>query len=713
MWSHPLDRLVAARGLLLPWAPVCLAFGIGGYFALPVEPGLAEWAAIAASFAAALAWAWAAGPRWRPVALALALIAGGMLAAGGRSALVAAPVLGRHLYGPVTGRVVVIDRALSDYPRVTLDRVLLPGIARAATPARVRVTLRARIPGITPEPGQVISVTAHLSPPPGPAEPGGFDFRRMAWFDRLGATGYATSPAVLWQPASGVPVDRLRARLAEAIRARIPGQPGAFAAAVATGERSGIDRATADDLRASNLAHLLAISGLHMGLLAGFVFGALRLALAAVPPVGLRLPAKKIAAVGALGAAAAYLLLSGGSIATQRAFVMVAVMLGAVLADRRALTLRSVALAALILLIAQPESLTEPGFQMSFAATTALVAAFGALRGRGARVPKPLRAAGTLLFSSFVAGAATAPIAAATFNRIAEYGLLANLLSVPVMGLVVMPAAVIAALLAPLGLAAPVLWAMGLGAGWILSVAGVVAGLPGAVVPVPAPPAWVLPSLAMGALVAMLMRGVARLAGVGAIAVALIGWGLATRPELLIAGEGTLAGLETPAGRALSAPRGAGFTALRWLENDGDAADQAAAAGRNGFDGSPAARRFRLAGQDGIVLKGKGAAQAVADACTPGAIVITDARVPEPPRDCLLFDATSLGVSGAVALYNSVDGHGADTVAAGASSFSIRTANGVAGQRPWTAPSPSTRRRRDHQGGAAAKNTGQTAAADQ
>jgi len=147
-------------------------------------------------------------------------------------------------------------------------------------------------------------------------------------------------------------------------------------------------------------------------------------------------PGKKIAAAVALGAGAFYLLLSGGNVATERAFVMVAVFLVAILLDRRAISLRSVAIAAIIILLAQPEALTDPGFQMSFAATVALVASFAALRGRVAQrqIPWALRPIAITRFTSAVAGWATAPIAAAHFNRIAEYGLLANVLSVPVVG---------------------------------------------------------------------------------------------------------------------------------------------------------------------------------------------------------------------------------------------------------------------------------------
>lgn len=158
------------------------------------------------------------------------------------------------------------------------------------------------------------------------------------------------------------------------LQQRIPGETGGFAAAITAGDRSGVGEQTLTALRQSNLAHLLAISGLHMGLLTGFVFAAVRVLFCLVPPVALRWPVKKLAALAALAAGAGYLMLSGGNVATERAFVMVAVMLGAVLLNRRAITLRAVAVAALIVLLRRPESLLSPGFQMSFAATAALVA---------------------------------------------------------------------------------------------------------------------------------------------------------------------------------------------------------------------------------------------------------------------------------------------------------------------------------------------------
>jgi competence protein ComEC len=565
------------RGALFPWVPVLLACGIGGYFALPVEPPAAVLVACGALSAAVLGLALWRGREWSgPLGCALAMLLGGVAIAGMRTHLVAGPVLGFRYYGPVEGRIVAIDRSASDALRLTLDRVTLDRVDPDRVPRRVRVSLHGGDGAGEAVPGLRVMTTAHLTPPAGPVEPGGFDFRRHAWFQRIGAVGYTRVPVLALADAAGAQrLFRTRMALAAHVRDRLPGQTGAFAAAIMTGDRSGLSQGTLEDMRLSNLAHLLAISGLHMGLLAGFVFAAMRLALAAVPRVALAWPIKKIAAALAILAAAGYLALSGGNVATERAFVMVGVMLVAVILDRRALSLRAVAVAAIIVLVLRPEALPGPGFQMSFAATVALVAVFGWLRDAAVpRGPRWLRPVLAVVISSAVAGAATAPVAAAHFNQLAQYGLPANLLSVPLMGAVVMPAAVVAALALPFGLDGGPLWIMGLGLDWILAVAHHAAALEDARIPVVAPGPTVLPLIALGALFVVLWQGRARLLGLGSVAVALLLWAQAGRPALLIADSGGLVGVMTGAGRALNKPRGGGFIARNWLENDGDSAAQ-------------------------------------------------------------------------------------------------------------------------------------------
>jgi len=349
---------------------------------------------------------------------------------------------------------------------------------------------------------------------------------------------------------------------------------------------------------------------------------------------------------------------------------MTGVMLLAVLFDRRAISLRTVALAALILLLWRPESLLSPGFQMSFAATVALIVTYGGWGRVAPRIPMLARPVVMLVLTSLVGGMATGPIAAAHFHRMPEYGLLANLLAVPVMGTLVMPAGVIAALLAPLGLAAPALWVMEQGTRWMIFVAEWVAGLEGAVIAVPQPPAFVLPGLALGAVVAVLARGAGRSLGGLAMVLALGGWAVAVRPVLLIAPEATLVGVMTPAGRALSKPA-AGFIAESWLEADGDGATRDEAALRPGFEGPRNARVARLPDGRALVhLSGKGAAGRLAEHCQGGALVVLTAKA--PPGDhpgCDLWDETRLATSGAVAI--AADGQ-------------MHTSAGVTGARLWT-----------------------------
>lgn len=648
-----LGALVGAeRGRLFPWVPVCMGLGIALWLGWAGEPGAA---AYGGAFALALVGfgAWRSGGLLvMPLGAAVLAVAIGFLSIGARSDRVAGPVLGFRYYGPLEGRVVDIDRSQSDRLRLTLDRVVLERVAPARTPLRVRVSLHGDQRHVDPVPGMRVMMTAHLSPPDGPVEPGGFDFQRMAWFRSLGAVGYTRTPVLAQAPPgrADARVTRMRMAISASVQDALPGEPGAFAAAILTGDRSGIGQATVQALRDSNLAHLLAISGLHMGLLTGFVFVAIRVGLALVPPLALRVPGKKVAAVVALAAAAFYLALSGGNVATERAFVMVAVMLGAVLLDRRAISLRSVALAAVAILLMQPESMAEPGFQMSFAATAALVAGFAVLRDRGTlrRLPGWAQPVAMLVISSALAGFATAPIAAMHFNRYSDFGLLANLAAVPLMGTVVIPAAVVAAVLSPLGWQAPALWAMEQGTRWILAVAHEVSGWPGAVTLVAEPGGHVLPLVVGGGLALILLRGPVRLVGAVPLVAALAFWGGGGRPVLLIAGDGGLVGLMGPQGRALSAPRGNGFAAEVWMENDGDRVGQEAASARPGFAGSKGDRRFALGGVAGAVLTGKGAAARLESVCASvRLVVLADQAGPSPPG-CLVIDRNLLARTGPI-----------------------------------------------------------------
>ncbi|MDE4131654.1 ComEC/Rec2 family competence protein [Phaeobacter sp. QD34_3] len=663
-----LDQLLQVqRGHLLAWGPVFLGLGIGVYFAVPVEPGALTYLSVATLVGVgglSVLHASAIGLLGR--ALLIALI--GFSVAGLRSHWLEAPVLSFRYYGPVEGRLVQIDRSARDLMRLTLDQLRLTDVPGPKTPERVRITLLtdAALPPV----GARVATTAHLMPPQGPVEPGGFDFRRYAWFMQLGASGYTRVPVLMVdaQPPE-MSLEGLRRDIALGLRQRLHGASGAIAAAITTGDRSGVSQETLQDLRASNLAHLLAISGLHMGLVAGFVFAVLRFGLCLVPALALRINVKKWAAAVALLAAFGYLALSGGNVATERAFIMVLVMLGAVLIDRRAISLRAVAVAAVVVLLRRPEALLSPGFQMSFAATAALVGVFSGIRDRGYSLgPSWLRPIVGLCLSSLVAGLATAPFGAAHFNTLSHYGLLANLLAVPVMGLIVVPAAVAALMLLPLGAEELALTVMAAGLDWILAVASHVAALPGADRSILQPDPLVLPLITGGGLFLLIWQGRLRVAGVLPILVAGLLWSQSHRPAALISPEAGLVGVLGPDGRMLSREKAKGFAAKVWLENDGDRSSQKAAHARTPTEPSrpwqASVGSFRM-----YHLVGKGAAAQVVG-CTADEILVStvDLKIDGP---CLVLDPQRMRETGSIRI--EADG-------------TLVTAADLAGRRLWTGP---------------------------
>ena len=645
--------ILSQQGHLFLWMPVCFAIGIGGFFSMRVEPQASVyWAALLTVLALVSV------KRFqfvgRALVLGLCAVTSGFVLASVRSHSVAEVRLEFRYYGPVEGRVIAIDRSASDAVRLSLDKVVLFNLSPSRTPARVRVALHGDQEHFSPLVGETILLAAHLSPPSGPVEPGGFDFQRHAWFQKLGAVGYTRSPAMVLLPASDtLLIARVRQQISNHIRDVLPTKTGGFAAAVVTGDRAGIDQASLDSLRDSNLAHLLAISGLHMGMLTGFIFAMVRGGLALMPSVSMRLPAKKCAALCALVVASGYLALSGGAIGTERAFVMVLVALVAILLDRRAISLRAVAVAALVVLVRTPEALVSPGFQMSFAATTALVAVFTEIRDREWTIgPKWMRPVIATVLSSAVAGLATAPFGAAHFNQVSQMGLIANVLSVPAMGLIVVPGGVLAAILSPFGASWVGLNIMGLGLNWIMLISDWVAGFEYSVRLVPQPDRIVLPLFALGALWASFWRGSARFAGVVVILIAALVWVATDRPHILISDNGGLVGVLTEDGRALSKARGSGFVAGVWLENDGD-------------DNSQSDAHAKWDNQVRHVT-GKKTVERIED-CGGSAILVVNAE-PQRKLPCQVISPKYLRQTGSIAISKTGE---------------IRTSRQIHGERMW------------------------------
>ena len=669
------NGLLKQRGHLVGWVPVFLGIGIGLYFGLRAEPSYVVWIGVTALVLLALFLSRAVGYACAPILVALALAGTGAGLAKVRTELVRAPVLDFRYFGPIQGRVVNIDRSASDAVRLTLDRVILFNLGPAKTPQVIRVSVHGDQPLADYNVGDTLITTGHLGPPSGPAEPGGFDFQRHAWFLGLGAVGYTRNPVLRLSSASfeaDVAVVTIRQKITRHVLGAMPADTAGFAVAITTGDRSAIPSATLDDLRAANLAHLLAISGLHMGLLTGFVFLLVRSVFALHPKAGLEWPTKKIAAAAAILCGAAYLALSGGNVATERAFIMVTVMFVAVILDRRAVTLRAVAIAATIVLLLRPEALTGPGFQMSFAATTALVFVFGLLRDIDMyEYPRWARGAFSVVVSSGVAGLATAPFAAAHFNQIAHFGFIANVISAPIMGALVMPSAVVAAILAPFGLDGIGFLGMDIGLRWILFVAETTAHQPGAVGHVVAPDKWVLPLIAMGLLIFVLWQGRSRSLGLAVVIAGFVLWSQTHRPALLIAESGGFMGLNTQSGRDLSRATGHGFVSAIWLENDGAPVPQGVAAERDGIEVGNRTYEASIENWRVLMVSGKTALSELEDC--GGADVLLSNQIITTPRSCLYFDQAILQNSGALSM-NVID-----------ATLRIQSARSKSGVRPWNA----------------------------
>lgn len=580
------SNFLAERERWFLWTPVALGAGIALYFALTVEPPWWLGGAVAAPLLAAL-WLLRRRQGWVVALVALGAVAAGFTLAQARTWSVAAPMIQDRL-GPVSvdGRVVEVDPR-PDGRRVTLEHPRVSRLRPDRLPARVRVRLRGEEPVIFP--GDWIRLRAVLDAPGAPPAPGAFDFQRRSFFRQLGGVGYALGGAevIARAGADGGPIgflvglSRLRQAIATAVREALPGPTGAVAAALMTGHKGAIPEPVMDRIRDAGLAHLLAISGLHIGLVAGILFVGLRALMALAGPLALRAPIKKWTAVAAILGAFAYALVAGATVPTLRAFLMIGLMLAGVVFDRRGLSVRSVAWAATVLLVLQPESLLGASFQLSFAAVTALIAVYEGLRGRRFFAPgegagwarRPLGYVAGVGLTTLVAGAATAPFVVYHFNRIAAFGLVANLAAVPVAALWIMPWAVVAFALMPFGLHGLALVPMGWGIDGVLAVAGAVAAWPGAVHLVPAMPTWGLALVTLGGLWLCLWRRPWRWLGLAGAAAGLLSVLTVTPPDILVGEGGRLMAVRGADGvLSVSTRRGGRFDRETWLRRAGQEA---------------------------------------------------------------------------------------------------------------------------------------------
>lgn len=372
--------------------PVVLALGSLAWLALPETVGTAKLAALLCVFGISAVLCRGDLRNWRPLLIAPALFTAGMLLAAAETARRDTVILDTPVTTTVRGT--VLSRDPDDRGRwrylVRIQETSGPRLRRA--PERATLLARSRHEAFPV--GATIEGKARLSPPSGPALPGLNDFAFGAYFKGVGAVGYfygaprapVDAGAVTDRSQASLPAKAaaylalVREAIGNRIRTAIGGDTGAIAAALVTGEERAISREAVEMLRAAGLSHVLAISGLNMVLAAGtFLIGA-RTLLSFVPGLAERYSVKKIAAVGALLMVFFYILISGGAVSALRSWIMISIMLVALFFDRVSISLRNVALAALVILAWTPSAAAGPGFQMSFAATLALVAGYSRWR---------------------------------------------------------------------------------------------------------------------------------------------------------------------------------------------------------------------------------------------------------------------------------------------------------------------------------------------
>lgn len=589
IWNLERERLAV-------WSPLFFVTGVWAYFYLSREPP-AVLALLAMVFAAFVFWRWRANKALVILAIILAGFAMAKLRADGAGTLLLRAYVAE---ARLDGWVRDMDRRGRSSRILIVDVRGAQGLLPDETPKSVR--LRATVkPEQELRIGDRIALTASLSPLPRPVAPGGFDFGRQLYFEGIGAVGRAVGEVSIQQDS--VPwsyrlrrfFHDLRGAIGGRIHAVIAGPLGSFAEALITGERASIPRSLNASLQASGLFHILSISGLHMSLVAGGAFWALRAALALFPGLALRHPIKKWAAAGAMAVGLLYMLLADSGSATERSFIMIAVVFFAVLVDRPAISLHNLAVAAIIILLMEPEQALSASFQMSFMAVMGLAAFFPffeAFSARFAAGPEQ-RLAGrwmrrlvllvlASLATSLIAGTLSSIPAAYHFGRLAPFAVISNALALPIVGLIVMPAAMVSVFAMPLGLEAAPLKVMELGLQGVVLISDWIASWPLAQSRWPLLPLGAAILLALAAVLLCLSASRLRWVALPCLLLASLTFG-APRPLALFDERGANAAVLTAQGYVPALARGASFSAGRWLQQAGDSASVEEAATRPGW----------------------------------------------------------------------------------------------------------------------------------
>jgi competence protein ComEC len=676
-------RAEAGAGRLFPWVPVAFGVGIAFYFTADHEP--VAWVTVTAAIVLCAAAFLLRRQKSFPVAVMIAAIASGFAVATWRTVIVGHPVLTKPMFSvPLSGFVEARDiRERTDrfVLRVTQMEVPRGGIRLA----RVRLSVRK---GTAPDVGSFVELKARLQPPLAPMRPGSYDFGRDMFFQGIGASGFVTgSIKTLEPPVSGglslryaAIMQGLRDAIDDRIRQSIGGDQRAIATALLTGRRDAITTPVNDAMFISGLGHVLSISGYHMAVVAGVVFFTVRALLALFPALTTGFPIKKWAAAAALAAAAFYLLLSGNDVATQRSFFMTAVVLIAVMVDRRAVTFRTLAVAAMIVLVLAPEALVHPSFQMSFAATLGLVAlvqigmprlfasADDSLTAKVAMWGG--REIMMLTLASLVAGLGTTPYAAFHFHRVTPYGVLANLAAMPVVSAVVMPAGMLGLLAMPFGLDGIFWHLMKFGIDWMIVVTEWVAALPGAIGRMAAFGTGPLIASTAGIVLLGMLRTPLRWMG-AAVLLASVVWALLVpQPDVLISGDGHNVGVRGADGRLhLMRTAKDAFLLKEWLAADADVRLPTDSSLADGVSCDEAGCVAEITGGGFVTLALR--PEALGDDCERAVLIVT---VRQAPLDCRspVIDQDRVHRQGAMALRRTRDG------------FAIEAIKPKGVDRPWS-----------------------------
>lgn len=589
--NEAIDQALGRQGeRLILWAAASFGAGIAVYFSLRAEPpGVLTLAGVV--FALIL---WATLWRFRSagggrtlvwlLATASFLAVLGFADAQGRATRLSTVILNKAI-GPVevTGTVSSVDvMEPGEGVRLILSDLTIEDLPPDRTPPKVRI--RVRKPGDL-RAGQKISVLARLNPPSAPVAPGAFDFQRYAYFQQIGAFGFAyRDPVVVGKDRTygfSQKITGLRQSIVERIAAAVPFPQAGIVMALIAGEMTAVSEEDWEAMRISGLAHMLSISGLHIGLVAGVFFFTSRALMAAVPYIALRWPIKKYAAVIAFAGALFYTILSGSSVPAVRSMMMTGLILIAVILDRTAFSVRTVALAALAVLIVWPEALWGASFQMSFAAVTALIIFYDEIRGRlsgwyqqAGWVHRGFLYVAGVCVTTLVASLATAPFSLYHFQQIGLYSIPANMAAAPVMSFLIMPAGVLACLLMPFGWEAWPLKAMEWGVSFIMKVAQVTSSWPQASQMIPALPLPVFVLTLLGAMIFLFWRGYGRFVCVLPWIVALIIGFSYQPPDILVSSNMKLVAVRDGQGDLhLSSGRTEKFVAENWLRRNGQSAD--------------------------------------------------------------------------------------------------------------------------------------------